>query len=208
MKYRQVGQDLHGSNDGEQFGHRVSTSADGKTLAISAPSRDYMGGNGFVNVYYLNDDDDGVGGDDTPPTWIKLGSRIDNLDSTNHDRIGHAIALSSNGQTLAILGVQTDYTYIVRVYKYNPIEREWKIHGESLLVTVNYNDSYEFAPQLSLRDDGSLLSVSDPQFGIVRYKYKWQENVWEKMVEEEEDYAAFGVPTDAIGDYTADGGMW
>ena len=67
LKYRQIGTDLHGSNDGEQFGHRVSTSADGKTLAISAPSRDYMGGNGFVNVYYLNDDGDD-GADDAPPT--------------------------------------------------------------------------------------------------------------------------------------------
>lgn len=206
-KYRQVGQDLRGSNDGEQFGHRVSTSADGKTIAISAPSESYTGGNGFVNVYYL--DDGGPAAEaSTAPTWTKLGSRIDNLDSTNHDRIGHAISLSSNGQTLAILGVQTDRTYIVRVFKYNPIEREWKMRGESLLVTVNYDDLYEFAPQLSLRDDGSELSISDPESGIVRYRYRWQENVWDKMVDEEQQYAAFSVMSDAIADYAVDGGMW
>eukprot|EP00985_Skeletonema_marinoi_P014700 scaffold7483_cov146-Skeletonema_marinoi.AAC.4 len=201
-KYRQVGQDLRGSNDGEQFGHRVSTSADGKTMAISAPSESYSGGNGFVNVYYLDDEAS------TAPAWTKLGSRIDNLDSTSHDRIGHAISLSYNGQTLAILGVQTDHTYIVRVFKYNPIEREWKMRGESLVVSVNYDDLYEFAPQLSLRDDGSELSISDPESGIVRYRYKWQENVWDKMVEEEQQYAAFSVMSDAIANYTADGGMW
>jgi len=206
-KYRQVGQDLRGSNDGEQFGHRVSTSADGKTMAISAPSESYSGGNGFVNVYYL-DDGGPAAESSTAPAWTKLGSRIDNLDSTSHDRIGHAISLSSNGQTLAILGVQTDHTYIVRVFKYNPIEREWKMRGESLLVSVNYDDLYEFAPQLSLRDDGSELSISDPESGIVRYRYKWQENVWDKMVEEEQQYAAFSVMSDAIANYTADGGMW
>ena len=177
--YHQIGQDLRGSNDGEQFGHRISTSSDGKTMAVSAPSESYDGGSGFVNVYYLDDTQ-------AQPKWSKLGSRIDDLDSSvSYSRIGHAVSLSSRGETLAILGITDVNSYIIRVYSYDSHSNEWKLKGKQLTVTVNYGDSddssYEYAPQISLSDAGDELSVSDPEFGIVRYKYKWQTAKWSQM---------------------------
>ncbi|KAL9190014.1 hypothetical protein ACHAXT_007225 [Thalassiosira profunda] len=173
-QYKQIGQDLRGSHDGEMFGHRLSTSADGRTVAIGAPSRSYDGGNGFVNVYYLDETSA------TNPTWTKLGSRIDNLDSNvkNYDRIGHALALGETGQTLAILGVTDVNTYVVRVYKFNEFRKEWDKRGKSLTVHVRYGDAYEFAPQLGLDDAGNTLSISHPELGVVQYTYRWQTSKW------------------------------
>jgi len=212
-KYRQFGQDLRGSNEGEQFGHHVSTSSDGKTMAVSAPSESYDGGSGFVNVYYL---DESL----SQPKWARLGSRIDNLDSSvnDYDRIGHAIDLSSRGETLAILGVSDTNSYIVRVYQFDTKTKDWKLKGKELSVTVNYEDDYEFAPQLSLSDAGDELSVSDPEFGVVRYKFKWQTAKWNKMENkavnftyadpnsdqgEEEEWWIDGIATDRSADVIA-----
>lgn len=213
--YHQIGQDLRGSNEGEQFGHRISTSSDGKTMAVSAPSESYDGGNGFVNVYFLDETTQ------PQPRWSKLGSRIDNLDSSvGYSRVGHAISLSSRGETLAILGIADVNSYIVRVYEYDSFSKAWKLKGKQLSVTVNYGDSdssYEFAPQISLSDTGDVLSVSDPEFGIVRYKYKWQTAKWNAMeskgvnftyaelddVDSDSEWWIDGVATDRSADVVA-----
>jgi hypothetical protein len=212
--YHQIGQDLRGSNEGEQFGHHISTSSDGKTMAISAPSESYDGGNGFVNVYYLDESQ-------IQPRWSKLGSRIDNLDtSVGYSRVGHAISLSSRGETLAILGIIDVNSYIIRVYEYDSFSKTWKLKGKQLPVTVSYGDSdstYEFAPQISLSDKGDELSVSDPEFGIVRYKYKWQTAKWTQMeskgvnftyaelddVDSDSEWWIDGVATDRSADVVA-----
>jgi len=212
--YHQIGQDLRGSNEGEQFGHRISTSSDGKTMAISAPSESYDGGAGFVNVYFLDESQ-------SQPRWSKLGSRIDNLDSSvAYSRIGHAISLSSRGETLAILGLTDANSYIVRVYAYDSHSDAWKLKGKQLTATVTYGDadsSYEFAPQISLSDAGDELSISDPEFGIVRYKYKLQTAKWSQMkskrvnftyaeldhVDSDSEWWIDGVATDRSADVVA-----
>ena len=177
--YSQLGQDLRGSNGGEQFGNSISSSSDGRTMAVSAPSDSYDDGDGFVDVFYLDDSSDGALA--AAPRWVRLGDRIDDLDSSvDYDRVGHAIDLSSRGDTLAILGIVDTNSYLIRVYRYSK-SKGWALRGKKISVTVNFADEYEFAPQLSLSDDGDELSFSDPEFGVTRYVYKWQTSKWTKV---------------------------
>mmetsp|Transcript_59395 Transcript_59395/g.70808 ORF Transcript_59395/g.70808 Transcript_59395/m.70808 type:complete len:92 (+) Transcript_59395:121-396(+) len=84
-------------------------SSDGNTLAIGAP---YNNGNGFwsghVRVYTFDGAD-----------WTQIGSDIDGEES--YDASGYSVAMSSDGNTLAIgaLGnaVNGNYSDSVRVYK-------------------------------------------------------------------------------------------
>ena len=104
--WKQLGQDLLGTNLYDQFGNRVSSSKDGTVMAIAAPQDQSQGGNGFVQVYYLND-----------TRWDELGSRIEDLKSTSgYSLLGHALDLSDKGQTLAVLAVVDSNSFIIRVF--------------------------------------------------------------------------------------------
>uniref|UniRef100_A0A7S4MQK1 Uncharacterized protein n=1 Tax=Odontella aurita TaxID=265563 RepID=A0A7S4MQK1_9STRA len=198
-KYLQLGQDLRGTNQYEQFGYRLSSSTDGRTLAISAPQEDYTEGDGFVAVYALDED---------THRWTMLGGRVTDLPSATG--IGHALDLSDEGDTLAVLALSSaTSTYAVRVFRYDPDAARWKRRGLPLSVTVNYPDSeWDFAPQLSLSSSADVLSISDPEFGVVRYRYHFAVNKWEKLDSktvqfDDDDYWIDSVDADDSGDLIA-----
>jgi hypothetical protein len=85
-----------GDANGDEFGHSVSLSKDGKRLAIGAP---YNSGNGsssgHVQVYTVIDN-----------IWQQLGQDIDG--EAAFDNSGYSVSLSANGETLAIGAVGND----------------------------------------------------------------------------------------------------
>jgi hypothetical protein len=87
----QRGADIDGEAAGDQSGWSVALSSDAQTVAIGAPRN--SGGNGasrgHVRVYQW----DGT-------AWIQRGADIDG--EANGDESGGAVALSSDGQTVAI----------------------------------------------------------------------------------------------------------
>jgi hypothetical protein len=170
-EWKQVGQDLLGTNEYEMFGHRISSSKDGTTMAVSAPQDDFDQGNGFVQVYYLDDNQ-----------WKLLGTRIENLAHTgDYTSLGHAINLSSKGETLAVLAVTGTNTYVIRVFYYDFNQKAWTRKGHDLEIQVQLAEGYEFDPQLSLSDEGDVLAMADPQFGLITYHFNFQKDKWEKV---------------------------
>ena len=169
-QWKQVGQDLLGSNADEMFGHRISSSRDGKTMAVSAPQDTYDGGNGFVEVYYLDDN-----------KWTLLGERIENLSHTgDYTSLGHAINLSSKGETLAVMAVTDTNTYVIRVFYFDFNKKDWVRKGHDLKVMIALAEGYDFDPQLSLSDEGDELAMADPQFGLITYHFSFEKGKWEK----------------------------
>jgi len=169
-EWRQVGQDLLGANEDEMFGHRISSSKDGKTMAISAPQDGYDEGNGFVEVYFLDGNN-----------WKLVGKRIENLAHTgDYASLGHAINLSSNGETLAVMAVTDTNTYVIRVFYYDFNKTEWVRKGHDLKIVITLAEGYEFDPQLSLSDEGDELAMADPQFGLITYHFSFEKDKWEK----------------------------
>jgi len=87
---KQIGADIDGESAGDQSGTSVALSSDGQTLAVGAPLNDGNGGNaGHVRVYDLNGS-----------TWDQRGADIDG--EAANDNSGYSVALSSDGQTLAV----------------------------------------------------------------------------------------------------------
>jgi hypothetical protein len=169
--FKQLGQDLLGRKPGEQFGQSVSSSKDGKVMAVSAPQQDYDGGNGFVDVYFLDGN-----------SWSQLGQRIEDLDfNLEYTGLGSAIDLSDNGQSLAVVGVNSETTFVARVFDYDYSSKRWVSKGHDLSITVDPNtQGYGFHPDISLSEAGDELSVVDPSVGLVKYHFDFEKDVWIK----------------------------
>ena len=105
----QIGQDIIGEANGDEFGYSVSLSDDGKTLAMGVRSADVNGySSGNVKVYQM---DDSVSG------WMQLGVDVDG--EAAYDNSGTSVSLSADGNTVAI-GPKNDdngnYSGHVRVF--------------------------------------------------------------------------------------------
>jgi len=167
--WKQVGQDLLGTNEGEEFGRCISSSGDGQVMAVSAPQDYYNDGIGFVEVYYLNNGN----------RWELLGTRIERLnDSGIYSSLGSAIDLSDKGETLAILAKMDDNSFVIRVFEYDYNVKDWVRKGKNLKVQVDYADGHDYEPQLSLSEDGDELSMVDPMIGLVTYHFDFKTDAW------------------------------
>lgn len=86
----QVGQDIDGEAAGDLAGHSVSISADGNRVAIGAPQNDDNGDiAGHARIYAWDGDQ-----------WTQIETDIDG--EATGDKFGWAVALSGNGNRLAI----------------------------------------------------------------------------------------------------------
>ena len=109
--WTQVGADIDGENASDFSGTAVALSADGQTVAIGAPGNDDNGSaSGHVRVYTLNG-----------TTWTQQGQDIDG--ENTFDQSGRAVALSADGQTVAIGAPDNDdngsFSGHVRVYSFD-----------------------------------------------------------------------------------------
>jgi hypothetical protein len=167
--YQQLGQDLLGEKEGEQFGYAVSSSKDGKVMAVSAPQKDYDGGHGFVDVFFLDEN-----------VWSKIGQRIEELDfEDDYYGLGAAIDLSDDGKTLALVGVKNETCYLTLVMEFDSNSDKWVLKGKNLpLSFTSDNEMFEFNPYVSLNDAGDELNIVLPDEGLMKYHFEFEKNIW------------------------------
>ena len=144
--WTQIGSNINGENNNDQFGEKVNLSADGSLIAIS--STFYNTNTGFVQVYQNQ-----LG------TWTQLGQDING--EVVNEQSGQGIGFSSDGTVLAV-GAYSNSTNgassgQVRVYKY--IANTWTQIGSSINGQAA-NDWSGWAVGLS--SDGSKLAVGAP----------------------------------------------
>ena len=90
--WTQIGDDIIGEANGDDFGISVSISDDGKTIAVGAWCNDGNGDDlGHVRVYRI---------DDSVSSWMQLGEDIDG--EAVYDYSGVSVSLSADGKTVAI----------------------------------------------------------------------------------------------------------
>ena len=141
----------------ENLGHAVDLSADGSILAASAYGYDLVDGDtlanaGQVRVYRRSSSND-------ESSWQVIG-RFNGSDTD--DYYGFALALSKNGNTLAIGSPFPSRTFldqpagVVDVFRRDESDR-WGRLGNSLGVPMNYSD-LGFA--VDLNGDGSVCAFS------------------------------------------------
>ncbi|MDP4712563.1 MAG: FG-GAP repeat protein, partial [Saprospiraceae bacterium] len=185
VRFAQLGFDIIGDAAGDRLGQRVSTSANGLTLAVSAPENDFSGTDaGLVKVFDWNGS-----------AWIQRG--LDITGEAAGDNFGSSVSSSADGNIVAIGAPNNDGAASdagqVRVYAWNGsawVQRGDDIDGDRV------ND--RFGREVSLSADGNTLAQSsidvlDPvngNQGAVRI-YDWNGTSWVLRGREIEDPTLF-----------------
>ena len=146
---------LSGAVNGDWFGYSLDLSDDGNTLAVGAPFRNNNAGEVQVFEYQSG------------TTWQLVGSAIDGEDF--EDASGWSVALSSNGQRVAIGGKGNPFSSPAqagqaRVFEYNVCPGSgfpnftycWNQLGSTIESTIG-ND--KFATSIALSGTGNRLVV-------------------------------------------------
>jgi hypothetical protein len=164
--WTQVGSDIVGLVNGDNFGHAVSLSSDGVRVAIGAPFADPSSNFGYFNsgqvtVYELSGS-----------TWVQMGSVFSAV--FNNERLGFSVSLNSDGTKLAI--GSTGYGN-ANVKVYNWSGTSWTQVGSTM---VGDAAGDEYGTSVSLSSDGTRLAVGAAAHntsGYVRV-YEFSGNVW------------------------------
>jgi VCBS repeat-containing protein len=169
--WQQLGFDIDGEAAVDFSGSSVSLSSDGQTLAVGAIYNDDNGTSaGHVRVYRWSGS-----------AWVQRGVDIDG--EAANDRAGQSVALSSDGQTLAIGANLNDGNGLdaghVRVYQWSGnawVQLGADIDGEAA--------SDESGRSVSLSSDGLTVAIGGPGFtgndaipGQARV-YQWNGSGW------------------------------
>ncbi len=150
--WSQIGQNITGEANGDEFGNAVSISDDGKTIAVGADFNDGKNGvdSGHVRIYRLED-----GG----ASWVQIGKDIDG--DAAKDWSGYSLSLSANGSIVAIgaIGAEIDgksNAGQVKVYRIDSDGLSWELLGESI---YGDNDIDDFGASVDISPDGDYLAV-------------------------------------------------
>jgi len=180
----QIGTDIDGEAQGDFSGNSTAMSADGNTIAIGAYNNDGNGTDaGHVRVYNWSG-----------TAWIQQGSDIDG--EAAGDQSGISVALSTNGNTIAIGAIgNSGYAGHVRVYNWSGTawtQQGSDINGEAV-VDLSGNS-------VSLSANGNTLAIgahlndgNGTNAGHVRV-YNWSGTAWTQQ--------GVDIDGEAVGDYS------
>ena len=153
--WTQIGNDIIGEEEYDQFGKGMSLSGDGNILAIGAPgsngSGNYQGKvRVFKNIYNQ---------------WTQIGDAI--VGETNNNASGDPVYLSYNGSVLAIgaslnAGGGTQRGH-VRIFNF--INNNWVQQGADIDGEADFDNS---GKSISLSADGSKVAIGAPYNSISR----------------------------------------
>jgi hypothetical protein len=145
--WAQLGSDLCGAVDGDDFGNSVALSSDGSILAVGAKSNGVSGSydEGYARVYQYSGS-----------SWLQMGGDL--LGEASGDNFGSAVSISSDGMTVASGGIKNtgsgNSAGHVRVYQYSG--SSWSQMGSDIDAEASKD---RFGGALSLSSDGSILAV-------------------------------------------------
>ena len=135
----QIGSDIDGEFNRDNFGEAISLSADGSIVAIGASQNDGSGSNsGHVRVFK-----------NVNNNWVQIGSDIDGKD--RYDYSGKSLSLSADGSIVAI-GAPSEGQ--VRIFQ--NINDNWVKIGSDIIEKTRYGESGE---AISLSQDGSIIAI-------------------------------------------------
>ena len=151
-QWTKVGQDIKGEVEHGKFGHSVSISRDGRTVAVGAPEHEGNGvQSGRVRVFRYRS-----GG------WEQMGKGIDGVSS--YDNAGYSVALSGDGMRVAVGAPYNDGATVnaghVRVFEWQ--QGTWRLLGQDL---VGKAIEEVAGWSVSISDDGKTVAVGTPGYG-------------------------------------------
>ena len=166
--WTQVGSDIVGLVNGDNFGRAVSLSSDGARVAIGAPFADPVpSSSGQVTVYELSGS-----------TWVQMGSVFSG--TYNNERLGTSVSLNSDGTKLAFGGTHVGDRGRVEVHSWSGTS--WTQDAGGVWLAGDAVGD-EYGTSVSLSSDGTRLAVGAAAHntsGYVRV-YEFSENAWGRL---------------------------
>jgi len=196
--WTQVGQELNGEVEGDNFGGSVALSADGRTAIIGAPGHDANGeASGHAKVFQFVDHLE---------QWVQLGGDIEG--QREADRLGVSVGLDASGR-VAIVGVPfsdevADSSGHCAVYRLDPQSGDWTQVGQDM-VGEDVFDGLGGAVALSSDGGIALAGTGRSAQGYARsYRYDEDGRAWIPLGqivegEAEDDAAGRAVALNADG---------
>jgi hypothetical protein len=172
-QWTQIGQDLLGEGDYDQFGIGLSISGDGTTIAAGSPQNSENGYNkGHVRVFR------NIGG-----AWVQQGSDIEG--EANAEALGKTVSLSFDGSVVAIGSygntINGTGSGLCKVFRFQG--GTWLQIGQTML---GEDELYYLGFSVSLSNDGNTLAVSvlqAPGGGIFRGVVRVFENIGNSWIQ-------------------------
>lgn len=196
--WTQIGSDIEGTDDYNNFGGRLALSSDGTILA-GASILDLDGNNaGYVKVLKNN------GG-----TWIQRGETLENTDFEgniiNNSWFGYALGVSDDGNRLAV-SAPGDFIFTdnAKVFVYDYDESGWSTDPSEIITDIVGDN---FGNALGLSGDGTTLIIGAPN-GVTgnekgRVEIWKDESSWSQIGSDllgKTDFESFGAAVGISGD--------
>jgi Secretion system C-terminal sorting domain/HYR domain len=167
QNWTQIGADIDGEAEGDNFGHSISLSSDGSIVAIGAPYiSSYTPNAGYARIYKNKD---GV--------WTQIGTDIDG--EAEKDYSGESVSLSSDGSIVAIGASRNGGTVLdaglVRIYENK--NETWTQIGDDIDGEEMFDN---LGSSVSLSSDGSIVAIGAYGASYVRI-YENQSGVWTQI---------------------------
>ncbi len=202
-EWTQLGIDLTGNENFDDFGYSLDLNNAGDILAVGAQGTFGFGNNqeGYIETYKWNGTD-----------WVQHGSRIKG--ELNGDEFGRSVSLSASGDVLAVGAPGYEIlpaNLSSETYVYGWSGTDWVQRGDKL---VGEEDINRFGAAVSLNANGNILAVGTSYFsskGNIQI-FEWINDAWtqiEENIQGEELQDIFGASLDlnASGNTVA-GGAW
>jgi hypothetical protein len=185
----QLGSDIDGEAAGDESGSAVAMSSDGSIVAIGAESNEGDGSiSGHVRIYKYNGS-----------AWNQLGNDI--VGDANNDRFGTAVAMSSDGLSVAIGAPGNDSngggSGHVKIYEYDG--SDWTQLGNDIEGEFTFAAKSGFTVAMS--SDGLSVAIGAPgndgngtNSGHVRV-YEYNGSAWTQLgndIDGESEFDRFG----------------
>lgn len=190
--WTQIGQDINGEAEDDDFGFSVSLSSDGTVVAIGAIRNDTNGeDSGKVQVY---ENQSGI--------WIQLGQDI--VGDAAEDNFGSALDISSDGSFLAIGSTQNDgngnNSGQVKIYQIQG--NIWSQIGEDIF---GENPGDRCGRSVSFSSDANKIAISSffyngvqERVGHVRI-FEFIDDIWTQVGQDIEGESFNDQSGDSIG---------
>ena len=145
-----LGHTLMGEFTGDDTGAVVAFDYSGTIMAVSSPgvddSQTGFADVGHVAVYVW---------DDTDHHWQQRGNHL--LGATEGDKFGSALALSGDGNVLAVAAPDANY---VQVYRFDVAQNQWLPLGHQIVDSQSGDSDFDYS--LAFNADASVLAIGAP----------------------------------------------
>lgn len=196
-QWEQLGTDIDGTNDGDEFGRAISLNANGSIVAIGGPN--HANDAGHVQVF------ENLNGD-----WVQIGNDI--IGEEEGDDSGIAISIDGSGTVVAI-GASGNSSAFGHVRVYENVNGTWTQIGDDI---DGEGIGDRSGGAISISNDGSIVAIgarlNDGNGGFSGHVrvYENINNSWEQIGddidgENTSDFAGRGVSLNADGSILAVG---